>query len=218
MDDVTTAGGRAAGEGSASGGSAAGGPVDGLAALDALPEDSARAALASCLDAPGWIDALVAGRPWPDAGTLLAEAGRLARELPPEEIARSLARHPRIGERPTGATEDDARSRREQSGVTAGEAAAFAEANRAYERRFGHIYLVCAAGRTGAELLADCERRMSNPPDRELLVVREELARIADLRLRDLLAPAAPDDAGGADDGGAPASGAPAPGTEEDLG
>ena len=31
--------------------------------------------------------------------------------------------------------------------------------NSLYERRFGHIYIVCASGRSGEEMLADLKRR-----------------------------------------------------------
>ncbi len=41
-------------------------------------------------------------------------------------------------------------------------ARALAESNLEYERRFGHIYLVCASGRTGAQLLSLLRRRLRN--------------------------------------------------------
>ena len=72
----------------------------------------------------------------------------------------------------------------EQSGV---DSTALADrllaANLAYEQRFGHIYLVCASGRSGEELLADLAERMRNDPVTELSVVRRELGKIARLRL-----------------------------------
>lgn len=159
-----------------------------VAGFNGLPDDEARRALAACLDVPGWVEALAAGRPWPDAAALFETAGRLARGLPLYDVDRALARHPRIGRRPAGEGREDDWSRAEQAGVTADDARAFERANREYEARFGHIYLVCARGRSGAELLADLESRMPNGPEAELRVVREELARIAELRLAELLA------------------------------
>nr|MBA3991602.1 2-oxo-4-hydroxy-4-carboxy-5-ureidoimidazoline decarboxylase [Propionibacteriales bacterium] len=52
-----------------------------------------------------------------------------------------------------------------------------------YERRFGHVYLVSAAGRTGEELLAVLRGRLDNDRETERQVVRRELARITRLRL-----------------------------------
>ncbi len=82
-------------------------------------------------------------------------------------------------------------SRREQSGVDADDAAtkrALAEANLEYEQRFGHIYLVCASGRTGKELLALLRGRLQNEPEDEWQVVRTELQKINALRLQRLMA------------------------------
>jgi 2-oxo-4-hydroxy-4-carboxy-5-ureidoimidazoline decarboxylase len=66
--------------------------------------------------------------------------------------------------------------------------AALAQANRAYEQRFGHVFLIFASGRTDAELLAAARERLGNPPEVEREVVRTELGRIARLRLERLLA------------------------------
>jgi len=64
-----------------------------------------------------------------------------------------------------------------------------AAANAAYEQRFRHVYLVCATGRSAAELLAVCRSRLGNDLATERQVVLGELAKINQLRLRKLLAP-----------------------------
>jgi 2-oxo-4-hydroxy-4-carboxy-5-ureidoimidazoline decarboxylase len=71
--------------------------------------------------------------------------------------------------------------------VDASQADRLAAANAAYEDRFGHIYLVCATGLSGAEMLDNLSSRMDNPPDVELRVVNDELAKIAALRLQKLI-------------------------------
>jgi 2-oxo-4-hydroxy-4-carboxy-5-ureidoimidazoline decarboxylase len=106
--------------------------------------------------------------------------------LAPADLEQALAGHPRIGER-HGA---DDRSRREQAGVLGGDPAtiqALADGNEAYERRFGHIYLVCATGRGAGELLALLRERLGNDPGTEWGVVRRELAKINRIRLARLL-------------------------------
>jgi 2-oxo-4-hydroxy-4-carboxy-5-ureidoimidazoline decarboxylase len=115
-------------------------------------------------------------------------------ERPGATDSHPRAGHPRIGERP-GATDSHPRaadwSRREQSGVDAEDTTtrrALTEANRLYEQRFGHIYLVCAAGRSGTELLGVLRDRLQNEPEDEWQVVRAELQKINALRLQQLMA------------------------------
>jgi 2-oxo-4-hydroxy-4-carboxy-5-ureidoimidazoline decarboxylase len=106
--------------------------------------------------------------------------------LDPADLEQALAGHPRIGER-HGA---DDRSRREQAGVHGADPAtiqALADGNQAYERQFGHIYLVCATGRSAGELLALLQERLGNDPGAEWAVVRTELAKINRIRLAKLL-------------------------------
>jgi 2-oxo-4-hydroxy-4-carboxy-5-ureidoimidazoline decarboxylase len=58
-----------------------------------------------------------------------------------------------------------------------------AQLNREYERRFGYIFIICATGKTGDEMLGALERRMGNNPDDELREAAEEQRKIARLRL-----------------------------------
>jgi 2-oxo-4-hydroxy-4-carboxy-5-ureidoimidazoline decarboxylase len=107
-------------------------------------------------------------------------------DLEPADLEQALAGHPRIGE---GRHADD-RSRREQAGVLGADAAviqALAEGNEEYERRFGHIYLVCATGRSAADLLVLLRQRLGNDPGTEWGVVRSELGKINRIRLARLL-------------------------------
>jgi 2-oxo-4-hydroxy-4-carboxy-5-ureidoimidazoline decarboxylase len=122
---------------------------------------------------------VLAERPYASRETMLASAESFAAELTPDELHAAMAGHPRIGERKEG----DAFSRTEQSGVDSAMADRLRAANERYEERFGHIYLVFASGRSGEELLAILESRLSNDPKAELRVVNAELAKITVLRL-----------------------------------
>jgi 2-oxo-4-hydroxy-4-carboxy-5-ureidoimidazoline decarboxylase len=62
-----------------------------------------------------------------------------------------------------------------------------ARANRDYEARFGHVYLVCADGRTGQELLSALRERLGNDPATERAVLRGELSKINRFRLARLV-------------------------------
>ncbi len=119
---------------------------------------------------------------------LLSEADAALADVDEREVDKALAGHPRIGDR--AAATHSAWSRLEQSGVdgTSDETlAALADGNRAYEERFGHVYLVCATGRSADELLAILQSRLHNDPDTERKVVRDELGKINRLRLEKLL-------------------------------
>lgn len=132
-----------------------------------------RPLLTDCLAVPRWVDAVLAGRPYADLDALKAAA-----DLPlgSDEIRQAMAAHPRIGEKPAAGW-----ARAEQSGVD--NADAFAAANAEYEAKFGHVYLVCASGRSGEELLKILRERLNNDPATELAVAGRELLKIAELRL-----------------------------------
>jgi 2-oxo-4-hydroxy-4-carboxy-5-ureidoimidazoline decarboxylase len=147
-----------------------------LAAFNALPAGEAERVLLGCCAAPR-------GRPYGSADALLAAA---VEALTDADLEPAMAGHPRIGDRAAGG-----RSRGEQSRVGASAddvLEALAEGNRAYEERFGHVYLVCASGRSGEELLATLHARLGNDPATEHAVALRELAAINRLRLTKLVA------------------------------
>ncbi len=156
----------------------------GVKELNALSPSAARAAILECCAAARWADAMVAARPFADDAAVHATADEKWRSLGPADWHEAFAAHPRIGERAGGP------SMSEQAGVlSAGDfaRAELAWVNLEYEARFGHIYLVCASGRSGSELLADARARMKNDPATELTVAAEELRKITQLRLTRLL-------------------------------
>jgi 2-oxo-4-hydroxy-4-carboxy-5-ureidoimidazoline decarboxylase len=139
-----------------------------------------------CCSSARWVAEVASGRPYASADQLLARSDQAVARLAPADLEQALAGHPRIGE---GRGADD-RSRREQAGVLGadpGTIQALADGNEAYERRFGHIYLVCATGRSAGELLALLQERLGNDPGTEWGVVRRELAKINRIRLARLL-------------------------------
>lgn len=154
--------------------------------FDLLPADEATALVRTWADVPAWADALVAGRPYADRAALRAAAADGAARWTDDQVEAALADHPRIGERHAGSGASAAHSAREQSGVDPADAEVadrLAEGNRRYEEHFGRVYLVRAAGRSAAEMLAMLEERLDNDPDAELRVTAGQLAEIALLRL-----------------------------------
>ncbi|HEX6344352.1 2-oxo-4-hydroxy-4-carboxy-5-ureidoimidazoline decarboxylase [Umezawaea sp.] len=159
--------------------------MSGLPGFNSAPADDLRPLLTECLAVPRWVDAVVAARPYRDVEALVARAEV---ELDPEEVLGAIAGHPRIGERARHDGVSARWSAAEQSGVDVSLADRLVAANLAYEERFGHIYLVCATGLSGEQMLDDLASRMDNDPATELRVVNRELAKIAALRLRKVIA------------------------------
>ena len=161
---------------------------EGVGSFNALPPDEAERLLHACCSSPAWAKAVASRRPFLSAGDLFEAADAELAALSEAEVNAALGGHPRIGERPQGA--GGAQSRREQSRVEGADEstlAAIAEGNRAYESRFGHVYLVCATGRSAEELLAVLRDRLGNSPETERQVLRQELAKINRIRLGRML-------------------------------
>jgi 2-oxo-4-hydroxy-4-carboxy-5-ureidoimidazoline decarboxylase len=154
------------------------------------PADRAVQGLRACNAAPRFAAELVAGRPYPDAETLVVRAEEVVRSLPWDEVSIALAAHPRIGDRVEGSSAEAEASRQEQSSMTDADQRTRADlvaGNRAYEDRFGHVFLIRASGREPAEMLAEVRRRMDNDEETERAEVTEQLAQITALRVRSLI-------------------------------
>ncbi len=162
-----------------------------LSHLNSAPADELTTTLLACCDVPSWADAVVTGRPYRTTEDLYAVADKAARELTPSEVGRALAAHPRIGERAGGGGTEASWSRQEQAGVGPDAAlqSALLDGNRAYEDRFGRVFLICATGLGGEEILASLRQRLQHDDETEAAVVAEELRKIALLRLRKVLEP-----------------------------
>jgi 2-oxo-4-hydroxy-4-carboxy-5-ureidoimidazoline decarboxylase len=160
--------------------------VDGF---NALPEEEATKRLLTCLSVPRWAAEVANGRPYVDYAALTAQAESSAAELSDDDLAAALDGHPRIGER-AAARHAAEFSAQEQAQVNRNDAdvmAALAEGNREYERRFGRVFLIRAAGRGSSEILAELHRRLRNDAETERAETVAALREIALLRLKDVV-------------------------------
>lgn len=155
--------------------------------FNALPADDARALVAGWLGVRRWVDEVVAGRPYSDTDALRRQAHDSALDLTDHELASALSRHPRIGERPSSNGAEARHSRSEQAGVKAADAERLRAANLTYEQRFGHVFLVRAAGRTSADILAELRRRLYNDEEAERAETVTALRDIALLRMDEVV-------------------------------
>ncbi len=163
-----------------------------VSALNALLPADAHAALLRCCGSTRWADAMTARRPFASTDELLRTADEMWFTLDTAAWLEAFAAHPRIGDvdtlRKKFAT-TAAWCEGEQAGVSGADDEVLhklSAGNRAYEGRFGHIFIVCATGKTAAEMLALLESRLPNDPDTELRVAAGEQAKITRLRLEKL--------------------------------
>ena len=157
--------------------------VSDVAGLDALPRDAAVREFLSICHSRRWAESMADARPFGDLEQLQRTADAVWLGLGPGDWLEALAGHPRIGERGGSAEEH---SRREQAGMddaSTSVRAAIAAGNREYEDRFGHVFLIAAAGRGAEEILGELTRRLDNTAEEEVRVAAQEHRRITRLRL-----------------------------------
>jgi 2-oxo-4-hydroxy-4-carboxy-5-ureidoimidazoline decarboxylase len=158
----------------------------GLPEFDRAPPQDAAALIAPCCASVRWIDELVARRPHGSLAGITDASDAAIAALSWSDIEQALAAHPRIGDRTTGADRESVWSRQEQSAAATPEAStrdALVAGNVEYERRFGHVFLICATGKSADDVLEALTRRLDNEPEAEREIVRDELTQIVRLRL-----------------------------------
>ena len=157
--------------------------------LNQLPETSAVDALVACCGSKSWCDQMAAARPFTGLANLHDIADEKFDSLAREDWLEAFSCHPKIGDlqslRMKFAGNRDW-SKGEQSGVNEADEITIqelADGNEKYESRFGHIFIVCASGKTAAEMLSLLRDRLPNDADVELKVASAEQRKITHLRL-----------------------------------
>jgi 2-oxo-4-hydroxy-4-carboxy-5-ureidoimidazoline decarboxylase len=151
--------------------------------FNALAAAKAEEVMFGCCASHRFALAMAGGRPYLTAAAAITAVDTAFRSLTWDDVVEAMDGHPRIGERRlTG------HSAAEQSLVRESSVAALAAGNAAYEERFGHVFLIAAAGRTGEEMLAALRERLNNDEGTERSVVMNELRLITRLRVHKALA------------------------------
>ena len=166
-----------------------------LTELNNLPKPALAEALRKCCGATAWVENMLACFPLRDEAALLADATAEWQQLPETDWREAFTHHPKIG--------GDVEALRAKFASTSqwaeGEQAsvkqasqetleALATGNEDYERKFGYIFIVCATGKTAAEMLALLQARMPNKPEDEIPLAAGEQDKITRIRLEKLLA------------------------------
>lgn len=161
--------------------------------FNALPSGRAREELLRCCGCAGWAEAVAAARPFRDKAALLFAADAAWAKTDEQGWREAFAHHPRIGGKDAlrakfAATVQWAQG--EQAGAVAADEAvldALAKGNADFESKFGHIFIVCATGKSAAEMLDLLKSRLGNGAQDELLVAAGEQHKITKIRLEKLI-------------------------------
>jgi OHCU decarboxylase len=153
------------------------------------PADDAENEILPCCGSRAWARGMAARRPFQDEASVLAASDETWRNLSEPDWMEAFASHPRIGESraPESATARSAAwSSQEQRDADAADdnvRTAMQEANRDYERRFGRIFIVCASGKSGSEILQILRHRLQNDDRTEMREAAEQQRQISQIRL-----------------------------------
>jgi OHCU decarboxylase len=164
-----------------------------LEELNNIPNPEAESLFRDCCGSREWAKRMNEARPFTSEEELFLRAGQIWWVLEPADWLEAFAAHPKIGAKkaaPSQAERAADWSKGEQAGMD--EAAELvrdelARVNEEYEQKFGHIYIVCATGKTADEMLEICRARLHSDPENELPIAAEEQGKITEIRLRKLL-------------------------------
>ena len=157
--------------------------------LDTAAPADARRLLYECCGSHGWVDRMLARRPFQTRAALLSAARDEWFALEPKDWLEAFSCHPRIADHAVLAARKSGAvgvSEREQAGVD-GAADEVLDAlrrdNAVYEQRFGYVFIVCATGKRADEMLRLLRSRLDNDPATELRIAADEQAKITQIRL-----------------------------------
>jgi len=155
-----------------------------------LPEEEAVRELLSCSGSRCWARAMALQRPFRAAADVLMASDEACRALRRSDWLEAFASHPRIGaskaDTPVAGRAEAWSCQEQREVVLAGDAVklALVEGNLAYEEKFGHIFIVCATGKSAGEILEILRRRLQNEREAEFSEAAEQQRQITRLRLK----------------------------------
>lgn len=162
--------------------------------LNNLPETQRKTELRKCCGAENWVEKMNAVFPVQSEAQLFAEAEKTWFACSEADWREAFEHHPKIGDI-SSLKEKFANTGKwaanEQAGVnntSEDVLKALAEGNKAYEEKFGYIFIVCATGKTAEEMLALLQQRLPNSPETEMKIAMGEQNKITKIRLEKLLA------------------------------
>jgi 2-oxo-4-hydroxy-4-carboxy-5-ureidoimidazoline decarboxylase len=162
-----------------------------IAEFDRLNVEEKKKLLYQCCDSTAWVNKMLSTPPAEDLVDLFEDAEECWYSLTEEDWKEAFANHPRIGDLESikKKFEGDKFASGEQSSVQhASEQTlqALAEGNRAYEAKFGYIFIVSAEGKSAVEMLGLLTARLQNKQQTEITIAMDEQSKITRSRLEKL--------------------------------
>lgn len=164
-----------------------------VAWLNSLTPEDAVKELLQCCGSKRWANQVADARPYDNLADLGAHANEIWWSLDRDDWLEAFRSHPKIGEKKSAETVSAQASQwssDEQAGVNTGSTEttdALATLNRAYEQKFGYIFIICATGKTSGEMLDALRERIDHDAAEELPIAAAEQSKITELRLKKLL-------------------------------
>ena len=127
-----------------------------------------------------WVTQVLKARPFATLKALKEQCSKVWKDLTPNDWLEAFAAHPAIGEKGEGFSQEE-----QKAALTQDEKVqqALREANLAYQKKFGHVFLICASGLPATTILEELHRRLPRSPKEELNQAMEEQDKITHLRL-----------------------------------
>jgi len=164
-----------------------------LAWLNSLTPEEATKELRQCCGSRRWAEQMSNNRPYSTLESLITHADQLWWSLTPDDWLEAFRSHPKIGEKKASdkvSAQSSQWSGQEQAGVSSASqdtVDSLESLNRAYEQKFGFIFIICATGKTSEEMLEALQDRLQHDSETELRLAATEQAKITELRLKKLL-------------------------------
>ena len=149
--------------------------------------------LFKCCGSTAWVNKTMENFPFNSIEDLKISSDRNWFSCKKEDWLEAFSHHPKIGDQSSADKKHSSTAewaKQEQSAVNdAGQIilSELVKANQSYENKFGFIFIVCATGKTAAEMLKLLNDRINNEPDKELHIAINEQNKITHLRINKLL-------------------------------
>jgi OHCU decarboxylase len=139
-----------------------------------------------CCGSTAWAREMAA-HSFPNPKEVFATGDSIWWSLRPEDWLEAFRAHPKIGDRAGHQwSREEQASARHASEHTVNE---LRELNRAYEEKFGYIFIISANGRSAHSILDALKVRINNSPEVEIRIAAEQQLEITHLRLKRILLP-----------------------------
>lgn len=164
-----------------------------LHALNMLSKPQLRQELLKCCGSSAWVEKVMSFFPVEDLVELLNDAEEQWYKCSPEDWKEAFSHHPKIGDidslkKKFASTANWAMGEQSGTGTASEETIReLAKGNKEYEEKFGYIFIVCATGKSAAEMLDILQSRLPNDPQKEIGIAADEQNKITRLRLEKLL-------------------------------